>query len=342
MELEGVLKLSEQVEMDLIRSLKRRTNVIYFTTFVLLSFLQLFSSSFLASRLSRIIGIVSDRLDRIGNGDLSRTFGFDGLTVNRRDEIGRMSNSLVNLNGKLVAVISQIEETGHLLVQANGQLMQSAASLSAGASRQASESEESSSAMEEMAASIEQTSAHAQQSETLNARSLGALEHLRDVMRQNSGVISSIGSKIGVMNGIARQTNILALNAAVEAARVGEHGRGFAVVAAEVRKLAELSEKAARDEVGLVETAVQGATEMGAEFAALMPDLQEMKRLAHEVSTAMGQQQVGVSQVSTSSQALSELAQANAASSEELTASAESLKATGDRLLELLSFYRIQ
>ena len=169
-----------------------------------------------------------------------------------------------------------------------------------------------------------------------------SLTRLNQITQQSAQVIASIGDRIGVMNGIARQTNILALNAAVEAARAGEYGKGFAVVAIEVRKLAEQSAKAADEVVSMVLNAVKIAETAKEQFNAITPELQEASRLTQEVSAAVQQLRIGTDQINSSVQELTEVAQGNAASSEELAASADGLQATAERLNALLNYYHVE
>ena len=199
-----------------------------------------------------------------------------------------------------------------------------------------------SSTVEEMTASMLQTSDNAKQSEVINAKSMESLTRLNQITQQSAQVIASIGDRIGVMNGIARQTNILALNAAVEAARAGEYGKGFAVVAIEVRKLAEQSAKAADEVVSMVLNAVKIAETAKEQFNAITPELQEASRLTQEVSAAVQQLRIGTDQINSSVQELTEVAQGNAASSEELAASADGLQATAERLNALLNYYHVE
>ena len=339
--IETVIAGAESLEVQVVSAMQRRIHVIYWVVFCVVSVVLYFFSRRLAQNLAVPLQVVSSVLQRYRDGDIAEVgerWGF----YNRNDEVGVMARSLGELGVKLREVLGQMHEVGASLIEANAQLTQSAGMISEGASRQASESEQVSSTMEEMTASMQQTSDNAQQCETINAKSMHSLAQLRETTEQSAEVVASIGDRIGVMNGIAQQTNILALNAAVEAARAGEHGRGFAVVAAEVRKLAEQSAKAADEVVGMVQNAVKVAGEAKNEFNAITPDLKEASRLTQEVSAAAQQQRIGADQINTSVQELTEVAQGNAASSEELAASAENLKDMADRLNELLSYYHIE
>ena len=339
--IETIIARTERLELQVVAAMQRRIHVIYGVVFFVVSVVLYVLSRRLALNLAIPLQVVSSVMERFRDGDITEV-GDRWSFYHRKDEVGVMARSLGELGVKLREVLGQMHEVGASLIEANAQLTQSAGMISEGASRQASESEQVSSTMEEMTASMQQTSDNAQQCETINAKSMNSLAHLRETMEQSAEVVASIGERIGVMNGIAQQTNILALNAAVEAARAGEHGRGFAVVAAEVRKLAEQSAKAADEVVGMVQNAVKVADEATQEFNAISPDLQEASRLTQEVSAAAQQQRIGTDHINTSVQELTEVAQGNAASSEELAASAENLKDMADRLNELLGYYHIE
>jgi methyl-accepting chemotaxis protein len=160
-----------------------------------------------------------------------------------------------------------------------------------------------------------------------------------------SGKISEI---IGVIDGIAFQTNILALNAAVEAARAGEEGRGFAVVAGEVRTLAQRSAEAAREIRTLIHTNVekvrlgeQQADEAGGSIGDIVGQVQRVNQMIAEISNASAQQATGVGQVGDAITQLDQVTQQNAALVEESAAAAESLRTQAHRMAEMVSVFRL-
>lgn len=339
--IEAVLANAEKVQLRIVERSQKRALFVYGVAYALVAIVLFLLLRLLAKDLAHPVKTVSSILENFRDGRIVRLN--DARSMKERgDEIGVMVRSVGGLGEKLREIVSAMHRVGAALMEANVQLTQSAAAISQGASRQASESEEVSSTVEEMTASMMQTSDNAKQSEVINAKSMESLARLNQITQQSAQVIASIGDRIGVMNGIARQTNILALNAAVEAARAGEYGRGFAVVAIEVRKLAEQSAKAANEVVSMVLNAVKIAETAKEQFNAITPELQEASRLTQEVSAAVQQLRIGTDQINSSVQELTEVAQGNAASSEELAASADGLQATAERLNALLNYYHVE
>jgi methyl-accepting chemotaxis protein len=152
--------------------------------------------------------------------------------------------------------------------------------------------------------------------------------------------MQTIAEKIGIVQEIARQTDLLALNAAVEAARAGEHGRGFAVVASEVRKLAERSQIAASEISGLSSETVRTARSAGEMLGALVPDIRKTAELVAEISAACREQDVGASQINEAIQQLDKVTQLNASASEQMSATSEELASQAEELQSSIAYFR--
>jgi methyl-accepting chemotaxis protein len=153
--------------------------------------------------------------------------------------------------------------------------------------------------------------------------------------------MKQIAQKIGIIEEIARKTDLLALNAAVEAARAGEHGKGFAVVASEVRKLAERSQTAAAEISRLTGDGVALAENAGQLLTRLVPDIRKTAELVREIAAASGEQSTGAAQINKAIQQLDQVIQQNAAASEEMASTSEELSSQAVQLQGSIGFFRV-
>ena len=275
----------------------------------------------------------------IAEGDL--TIQTDKNALDRKDEVGQLTNALQNMADKLKEVIGSVMTGSDNIAAAGLQMSSGSQQMSQGANEQASSAEEVSSSMEEMAANIHQNTDNAQEADKISQKIQDGVQNVGAAADESLVSIKDIANKINIINDIASQTNILALNAAIEAARAGEHGRGFAVVAAEVRKLAERSKFAADEIVTLAATSVNLTQNASNLMGDLIPEIEKSAKLVQEIAAASIEQNSGSEQVNSAIQQLNQVTQQNAAASEEIATSSEELSSQAEQLKDIISYFKI-
>ncbi len=271
--------------------------------------------------------------ETIASGDLSMK-----LDESKRDGV---FGSMVAMQKKIVDVVENIQTNSEQISTAASQVADTAGSMSQSASQQAASVEEVSASVEQMGASIGQNSENAQTTDKIASESATAAADGGDAVDETVKAMIDISKKITIIEDIAYQTNMLALNAAIEAARAGEHGKGFAVVAAEVRKLAERSQLAASEIGTLTGCSVEIAKKAGSLLERMVPDITKTAGLVQEITAASEEQSCGVGQINGAMRQLDTVTQQNAASSEELAATAEQMQSQSKNLQEVVAFFTL-
>jgi len=261
-------------------------------------------------------------ITKMAKGDL--TIEIDS---NSKDEIGVMMSNLQIMIEKLRETILGIRQASENIASASQQLSQ-------GSTEQASSTEEVSSSMEEIASNIQQTTDNAQQTEKIAVKASTDIMEGSKAVNQTVESMKIIAEKISIIGEIARKTDLLAINAAVEAARAGDQGRGFAVVAAEVRKLAEHTQIAAKEINEVSKSSVSNAIKSGALLTEIVPNIEKTARLVQEITASSMEQNSGTGQINNAIQQLNQVTQENAAAAEELSSQAE-------QLLENVEFFNV-
>ncbi|WSG94886.1 methyl-accepting chemotaxis protein [Rhizobium johnstonii] len=271
---------------------------------------------------------------QISNGDLT----VSPKPLSEKDTLGIALEQMVErLRGVVADAIAAAEN-----VSAGSQeLSSSSEQVSQGATEQAASAEEASASMEEMAANIKQNADNASQTEKIARQSAKDAEASGEAVTRAVQAMRTIAEKIGIVQEIARQTDLLALNAAVEAARAGEHGKGFAVVASEVRKLAERSQSAAAEISSMSGDTVKAAQEAGDMLGRLVPDIRKTAELVSEISAACREQDVGAAQINEAIQQLDKVTQQNAGASEQMSATSEELASEAEELQTSIAFFKV-
>ena len=303
----------------------------------------------IAAPVARAAGMLSEIAS--GNGDLSRR-----MPVESEDEVGALAAAFNRFVASLNVTIREVRDSTGAIASASSQIASGNLDLSARTEAQASSLEETAAAMEELTSTVKQNADNARQANQLVVSASGHAVKGGDVVGQvvqTMGEITESSRKIadiiGVIDGIAFQTNILALNAAVEAARAGEQGRGFAVVATEVRNLAQRSAAAAKEIKDLIVDSgskVQAGSKLVDSAGATMQDIvvsvQRVADLMGEIASASQEQSQGIAQVNATVTQMDDATQQNAALVEEAAAAAQSLQDQAGRLAQVVSVFKLE
>ncbi|AFR04037.1 methyl-accepting chemotaxis sensory transducer [Pectobacterium carotovorum subsp. carotovorum PCC21] len=288
--------------------------------------------------------------ENVAKGDLTSE-----IYTDRKDETGQLLSALNNMNSSLRQIVSQVRDGAETISSAASQIAAGNQDLSARTEEQASSLEETASSMEQLTSTIRNTADNTTQATDLAAsasetvkKSGAMMETVTQEMRGIRDSSQRMAEIIGVIDGIAFQTNILALNAAVEAARAGEQGRGFAVVASEVRALAQRSATAAKEIKELIDDSFKKVQdgmglveETGITMNSLVTNVQGVTGIISEIAQASREQSDGINQINLAVGQIDTTTQQNAALVEESAAAALSLQDQANSLARTVSVFNL-
>ncbi|MFJ5445890.1 methyl-accepting chemotaxis protein [Methylobacillus methanolivorans] len=335
---------------DQIQDVKNSSSLWFLVLGAIALGLGIFSALRLSQGITRPIADAVKLAETVASGDLTAT-----VKASSKDEIGQLLQALGKMNDNLAKIVADVRHGTESIATSAGEIANGNLDLSSRTEEQASSLEETASAMEELTSTVKQNADNARQANQLAASASSVAVQGGQVVDQ---VISTMGtitesSKrisdiIGVIDGIAFQTNILALNAAVEAARAGEQGRGFAVVASEVRNLAQRSANAAKEIKGLITDSVESVeagsklvAQAGATITEVVESVRRVTDIVSEISAASAEQSTGIEQINQAVVQMDEVTQQNAALVEEAAAASQAMQDQSNKLEQLVSVFKV-
>ena len=300
--------------------------------------------------ISRSLKQAMDAANAVAQGDLAHP-----IQVHGKDEVAQLLHALRSMQQALTQVVSSVRQGSEAVATASAEIAHGNNDLSARTEQQASALQQTAASMEQLSATVQQNAQTSQQANQLAIAASGVAEgggqvmgEVVDTMKEIHTSSQKIGEIIGVIDGIAFQTNILALNAAVEAARAGEQGRGFAVVASEVRALAGRSAAASKEIRTLIHASMervghgsQLVDRAGLTMSDVVASIKRVTDLMGEISAASHEQAAGVSQIGDAVMQMDQVTQQNAALVEEMAAAASSLKGQAHELVQSVAVFTL-
>ena len=349
-ELQGIkAQLNEQARKEAVQAYTSARNMMFGLTGVALV-LGWLIAWLITRSITRPINQAVKIAQTVAGGDLT-----SHIEVTSKDETGQLLQALKDMNDSLSKIVGQVRSGTDTIATASSQIAAGNLDLSSRTEEQASSLEETASSMEELTSTVKQNADNARQANQLAVTASevavkggSVVSQVVDTMGEINSSSKKIADIIGVIDGIAFQTNILALNAAVEAARAGEQGRGFAVVAAEVRNLAQRSASAAKeiktligDSLEKVDVGAKLVDQAGATMNEIVESVKRVTDIMGEITAASQEQTSGIEQINQAISQMDEVTQQNAALVEQAAAASESLQDQAGNLAQVVSIFKL-
>ena len=277
---------------------------------------------------------ITDLAGEMANGNLT-------IELRERSNNDLLIQALNQMLTKFNEIVAEVKAAAKSVAFTSEEMQSNSERLSQGVTQQAAATEEVSSSMEQMSANIRQNADNAKATEKIAQESADFAEESGKVVAETLIAMEQIAEKILIIEEIATQTRLLSLNATIEAARAQEYGKAFSVVAAEVRKLSDITKKAAEEISKLAISSLDISKRAGGMLSKLLPSIHHTAELVQEITAASGEQSLGTEQINSAVQQLDQVTQQNAVTSENLYAMAEQLATQAEQLKARMAFFRI-
>ncbi|HXT96785.1 MAG TPA: methyl-accepting chemotaxis protein [Polyangia bacterium] len=285
--------------------------------------------------LAQSINQISETLSRLAKGDLDAPVP----ELGNIEELRRMSRQFGEFVSEVTRVLTSVRSAANALVAASSQVSSASQALSQGTTEQATSVQEITANLEQMNAIINQNASNSSETRRIAVKGAREAEDGGKAVQETVVAMHKIADRVSIIEEIARQTNLLALNAAIEAARAGDQGRGFSVVAAEVRKLSERSQAAAKEIGELATSSVRIAERSGSLLGELLPSIRKTAELVEEVAAGSNEQATGVQQINRAMSQVDQVTERSATAAEQLASTAEEMTAQAHSLRDLVSAF---
>ena len=254
------------------------------------------------------------------------------LAIEQNDEIGDLAESLSIMAARLSKIISEIVQSSDAIANSSVDMLNSSVKLADGANNQAASSEEISTSMEQVLSRIQQNTHNAKETEKIALQAAKGIQVGNESTKVLIQSMNNIVQKISIVGEIAKQTNLLAINAAIEASRYGIQGKGFAVVAAEIKKLAERSQLAAKEINELSSQGLFQAKETENILLEIIPDIEHTAVLVKQIAASSLEQRISSEEINSGIQELNKITQQNAGASFELSVNSKNISKQAENL----------